>query len=207
MYMAGRLRTPSRPLRTWMFRASYEWPSFWPVDEVADEPFSGRSFGSGGWANVRASSRFGLNGFLLETHRDQPDGRELGGVRKPPVQRLQDPLAEHRQMAHPHGSLDFHQKLAVPYADGPGPSFHIGAHDRTPFVRGARGLEAGLQLETREQLVQNPADGPELSFAGLSGLSLFHAAPAPAPARAASDSIGSSVMRAGRLGSARPPVT
>src|SRR5512132_3682260 len=113
MYMAGRLRTPSRPFRTWMFRASYEWPS----PSGAAWAFLG-SRGSGGWAKLNASSWVGLNSFLLESHRDEPDGAELGRVRKAPVQRLHDSLAKHRQVSHPHGPLHFHEKLAVPDPHG-----------------------------------------------------------------------------------------
>src|SRR5439155_6065547 len=168
MYIAGRFRTPSRPLRTWMFRASYEWPSLVGV------------------VNVAASSRGWLNSlFLLAAHRRQPDRADPGFGRKLRVDLFHDSLAEDGEMAHPDRSLHFDQQFRIAHPDGAGSLRHVGAHDLEPDLGRLRGREMRFELEGRQHLVEHGGD--RLEMAPVTGL---HAVPLAVAVAAAGTSAG-----------------
>src|SRR5512143_1816440 len=102
MYMAGRFRTPSRPRRTWMFRASYEWPSL---------------VSSGGDRVTESSPDSDVTSRLLPPpHGGETDGAQLRAPRQLFVQPREDVVLAHREVRHPCRAAHGDDKLPVAHA-------------------------------------------------------------------------------------------
>src|SRR6185436_20541175 len=148
MYMAGRLRTPSRPFRTWMFRASYECPPSWAV------------------VRVPPSSRVWFKcAFLPAPHRREPDGPEPGFDRKPCVDVVHDLLPQHREVPHPHRAPHFHEELSIPHPHRAGAPLHLRRHLLVPQLGRLRRSEALLEPESAQHPREHRRDRFESALA------------------------------------------